>query len=183
MHSLSHESVPKIVTGDLNSTPASSVLHMIMGWKFDPIRDQSELKDKKLYDDAVEILKSNKMTLNNYKIIDQDAQDSLDEINMIQGKLLSAYANHDVFDKDEQAPAMINFTQGHPSYSNYTQKWHGLIDWILFSQENLKLISILEIPSKEELCSEEDKPESVDLPNKIYPSDHLRMEAVFELTK
>ena len=51
----------------------------------------------------------------------------------------------------------------------------------MYSSQSLNLISILKIPSIEELSAEDMETEVLDMPNKLYPSDHLRIEAVFQV--
>jgi len=76
---------------------------------------------------------------------------------------------------------MTEFANFHPEYTNYTRQWQGCIDWIMYSSQSLNLISILKIPPIEELSAEDMETEILDLPNKLYPSDHLRIEAVFQV--
>lgn len=82
-HSLELETVPLIVTGDFNSMPICSGLHLIMGEVFDYQRDQSEITDMRFKDDAIEIMKTSKLQVNNFKIFDTDLQSSLEEINQV----------------------------------------------------------------------------------------------------
>ena len=48
----------------------------------------------------------------------------------------------------------------------------------------MKLLQILELPEENELKDDTyDVLGFIDLPNRIFPSDHLRIESVFELSK
>jgi CCR4-NOT transcription complex subunit 6 len=75
---------------------------------------------------------------------------------------------------------MEKFALGHPNYSNYTKNWKGYIDWILYTPKTVKLLKILKIPSTKLLSLDGESLQDLDLPNRLYPSDHLRIEAVFE---
>jgi mRNA deadenylase 3'-5' endonuclease subunit Ccr4 len=63
----------------------------------------------------------------------------------------------------------------HPSYTNYTRDFKATLDYIFFSQDNIRVLSLLEVPDIS-------KGDSVvtSLPNAEYPSDHLRIEAVLQ---
>jgi hypothetical protein len=54
-----------------------------MGEVFDYQRDQSEITDMRFKDDAIEIMKTSKLQVNNFKIFDTDLQSSLEEINQV----------------------------------------------------------------------------------------------------
>lgn len=66
-------------------------------------------------------------------------------------------------------------TRGEPHFTNYTPGFTGTLDYILFSPENIKPVSYLELP----------EPEASDiqggLPNYYHPSDHLPIGAEFEI--
>lgn len=55
----------------------------------------------------------------------------------------------------------------HPNFTNYTKNFKNCIDYILFSDSNMKLSGLMKLPNFEELKN------SITLPNKDYPSDHL----------
>lgn len=50
----------------------------------------------------------------------------------------------------------------------------GTIDYILYSPAFFKLMSVLEMPDSDTLRAQHF------LPSKRFPSDHLRIEAIFE---
>ena len=70
----------------------------------------------------------------------------------------------------------------HPSYTNYTADFKNTLDYIWYSESpNVTLSSILDMPDHEEIMQE--APEGTGLPSDIYGSDHLKIEAVFKISK
>lgn len=65
-----------------------------------------------------------------------------------------------------------NYYDFHPEYTNYTENFKNTIDYILFSK-NLRLVKILKLPDKNELCKEHY------LPSSIFPSDHIKLYSEF----
>lgn len=64
----------------------------------------------------------------------------------------------------------------HPSFTNYTANFKGVLDYILYNgRSDLRLKKILKLPKKKEL--------HVGLPNKIWPSDHLPIISEFYVEK
>ncbi|XP_050438056.1 2',5'-phosphodiesterase 12 isoform X2 [Adelges cooleyi] len=59
-------------------------------------------------------------------------------------------------------------------YSNFTQTFFGLLDYIYFTEDHLKLLQVLPMPSHEEVI------ENVGLPSVTFPSDHLALIADFK---
>jgi mRNA deadenylase 3'-5' endonuclease subunit Ccr4 len=57
-----------------------------------------------------------------------------------------------------------------PPFSTFTPSFKGLIDHILFN-DRFKLKLLLEVPKLSEI--------ETGLPNEVYASDHVRLEAVF----
>lgn len=63
--------------------------------------------------------------------------------------------------------------QGHPDFTAYAD--HRInIDYINYSKDDFKVISLLNMPQR----IEDLQPK---IPNEYYPSDHLRIEARLEL--
>jgi len=60
-----------------------------------------------------------------------------------------------------------------------------MFDHLIFNNEHLKVLQLLEIPAEKDLAPKDKGfrgPDYVSmLPNVIFPSDHLRIEAEFEL--
>jgi len=75
----------------------------------------------------------------------------------------------------------------HTSRSNtcYSQHHQGMMDHLIFNNTNLKVLQLLEIPAEKDLAPKDkgfQGPNFVSLlPNVIFPSDHLRIEAEFEI--
>lgn len=63
--------------------------------------------------------------------------------------------------------------EGHPPFTSYSKDHHICIDYIMFSKGSFKVNSVLQMPQNESDLSPS-------IPNKWYPSDHLRIEAVIE---
>ena len=59
-----------------------------------------------------------------------------------------------------------------PPFTNYTKTFQGTLDHIIHNKQ-LRLLSILDIPDESEVKKE------VALPSKLFPSDHVRLEARF----
>ncbi len=58
----------------------------------------------------------------------------------------------------------------HPLFTNFTSRFSATLDYILVDDSNVKVTKVLEVPDKVE-----------PMPNKAYPSDHVRLEAVLEI--
>ena len=80
-------------------------------------------------------------------------------------KLKSAY--QDYFPQGE------TMAERHPK-TIFGKIFEGTIDYILFNQVTLSLVSVLEMPNITQVRSENF------LPSRQFPSDHLRIEAIFE---
>ena len=78
----------------------------------------------------------------------------------MKGQFKSAYQNYDG-------------KGGHQAYTAYSEDSKRCIDYIMYSG-GFKVISLLEMPT-----NLEDLHPSI--PNKHFPSDHMRIEAVFEI--
>ena len=83
----------------------------------------------------------------------------------VANKLLSAYQDY--------YPSGRNMTERHP-WTIYGSLFKGTIDYILYNPAALKLVSVLQMPGPEVLKYQHF------LPSKLFPSDHLRIEAIFE---
>ena len=85
----------------------------------------------------------------------------------LEGKMTSAYSHY----KGMKGVQADNVT-GYQIYTAYTKEESKCIDHIMYSKE-FELVSLLEMP---------DFPYVSDgLPNAIFPSDHMRIEAVLRL--
>lgn len=70
---------------------------------------------------------------------------------------------------------------GEPQFTNYTREFEGTLDYIFYSDDLLAPISLLELPSPEDLEREqiEDPPEPT-MPNSRWASDHVAILAEFK---
>lgn len=62
-----------------------------------------------------------------------------------------------------------------PKFTNYTQDFHGTLDHILYNSDRLEATLLLEIPEINDVRRE------IGLPSTLYPSDHIRIEAILIL--
>ena len=63
-----------------------------------------------------------------------------------------------------------------PAFTNYTNHFHGTLDHLFYNKDQLKLTHLLEMPDQRAVMQEKRG-----LPSSLFSSDHLRIEAVFEL--
>lgn len=79
----------------------------------------------------------------------------------------------------EDYPSIYEKLYGLKVGSDFCERTHNhkyskkVIDYIMFCGENVELTDILELPSKSKLGE--------NCPNKCFPSDHIRIKAVFEM--
>ena len=66
-------------------------------------------------------------------------------------------------------------SQGEPPFTNYTEEFKGVIDYVLYSQQTLRCLQLLE-------PLDEDAVRGDPLPNAVTPSDHIHLLAVFEVS-
>lgn len=105
-------------------------------------------------------------------------------------------AFNNLMEKDKLAPYMNHldsvylrcpYSHGHHTSRSFTQfspKHIGFVDHLIYTPNMLKVNKILEIPTENELSPSHYGQEFnhvTALPNIIFPSDHLRIEAEFEL--
>ena len=109
--------------------------------------------------------------------IENDIAEHDDLLKTIRGKLESAYCYFNnpepLLEEPEDEESLLAWaTQNeakHPPWSTYFEDYKGMLDYIFFTKESMRVTRILDLPSIDEVCSEKD------LPNKLFPSDHLRM--------
>ena len=62
-----------------------------------------------------------------------------------------------------------------PAYTNYTVNFKGTLDHIFYSKDKLEVTHLLGMPDDRIVAKERG------LPSTAFPSDHLRIEAVFKI--
>lgn len=68
----------------------------------------------------------------------------------------------------------------HPVYTNYTFDFKNTLDYIYYKKDSkCQLKAILDMPEHSEI--QEEAPDGSGLPSNIYGSDHLRIEAIFQI--
>ena len=58
----------------------------------------------------------------------------------------------------------------YPDFTVYTKRFKEVIDHIFYTKKHFDVVSLLELPSSDD-CEDL-------LPNRHFPSDHLRIEAI-----
>ena len=59
-----------------------------------------------------------------------------------------------------------------PVFTNYTANYFGTLDHLLYDSKRIRLMKLLNTPEVDEVAAKF-------LPSEKYPSDHVRIEAVF----
>ena len=62
-----------------------------------------------------------------------------------------------------------------PKFTNYTENFKGTLDHIFYNKDRLEVTHLLETPEELQLVREKG------LPSTLYPSDHVRIEAILRL--
>ena len=60
-----------------------------------------------------------------------------------------------------------------PMFTNYTESFKGTLDHIFFNKDRLEVTHLLETPDVASVARDRG------LPSILYPSDHIRIEAIF----
>ena len=69
----------------------------------------------------------------------------------------------------------IDNEERHPAFSMFCHGFRCNLDYIFYSPKTMRVKRILEIPTVELVSLDKD------LPSKLFPSDHLRMQTEFEV--
>jgi len=77
----------------------------------------------------------------------------------------------EIYHSLDLASAMQTALGREPAYTNYTSDWKGTLDYLLYSPMRIRLMSVAQIPSPEEILPES----GTGLPSAVYPSDHLML--------
>ena len=80
--------------------------------------------------------------------------------------LRSAYEQYNEQVDEDIKTSKFCFLRTHPLFTNYTPDFAGTIDYIFYSK-HFMINKILKIPEEKEIKDS--------LPNKMFPSDHLRL--------
>lgn len=142
-------SVPVIIAGDLNSLPNSNVM-------------------KYIYRKSPDMNSINRGDISkNRKLIGELWEEKAHHL-----ELRSAYDSYKLGSlmDQEQAEAANNH---HPDFTTYTQEFIGTLDYIFYSTKHFQVSQVLNVPNHDPEIK------SAKLPNKVYPSDHLKIAARF----
>lgn len=151
-----YETIPSlIICGDFNSTPNSAVYQLIY---------------KKTCDRNHEDFNSDKYSL-------------LTELQLGHNlNLKSAYAISKVLSQKLNPDHCQNLELFEPLFTNYTGNFIGCLDYIFYNDENLNIISTVNVADEHQLMQEAQlyQLSNCALPSPIRPSDHLPLIAKFE---
>ena len=86
-------------------------------------------------------------------------------------KLSSAYECYKL-DRIIEQP---DYSRNHPEFTHLTHKFRTMLDYLIYCRESFDVTQVLEVPinDKEVIASR--------LPNRVYPSDHLKIAARFKI--
>lgn len=138
-----YNKLPLILCGDMNSTPSSNVLKYV--YKLPPTFSSNIRGDP----------------VKNKQFQEMFFKDNLHKMN-----IRSAYDVYKGSNKSE-------FADNHPDFTTYTHEFIGNLDYILYSEGNVAVTSLLRVPTDDDVIK------SSKLPNQKFPSDHLKIAAKF----
>ncbi|CRG92965.1 carbon catabolite repressor protein 4, putative [Plasmodium gallinaceum] len=151
-----YETIPSlIICGDFNSTPSSAVYQLI--YKKTCSRNHEDFNSDK-YSLLTDLQLGHNLNLKSAYAI---------------SKLLSQKLNPDDYN---------NLEVFEPLFTNYTGNFIGCLDYIFYNDENLNIISTVNIADENQLMQEAQlyQLSNCALPSPIRPSDHLPLIAKFE---
>lgn len=96
--------------------------------------------------------------------------------------LKSAYAISKLLSQKLNPEEYNNLELYEPLFTNYTSNFIGCLDYIFYNDENLNIISTVNVADENQLIQEAQMYQLSDcaLPSPIRPSDHLPLIAQFE---
>jgi CCR4-NOT transcription complex subunit 6 len=77
----------------------------------------------------------------------------------------------EIYHNLDLASAMQTALGHEPAYTNYTWDWKGTLDYMLFSPMRIRLMSVAQLPTEQEIMPESGR----GLPSAVYPSDHMML--------
>ena len=91
----------------------------------------------------------------------------------IIGNIESAYDYYRLRSDDTERNKTLTREQTMPVFTNFTRNFYGTLDHLFYNKDKLEVMSLLETPELSDVEREGT------LPSTLYPSDHVRIEAVF----
>ena len=91
------------------------------------------------------------------------------------GNIQSAYQMYDIQAGRIATDERLSRDQTMPRFTNYVQNFQGTLDHIFYNTDQLKVTHLLETPDESQVLREKA------LPSTMFPSDHVRIEAIFLL--
>lgn len=169
-----------IISGDFNSHPSSSLLHMVNNRDYDPLDLHPSLPIPSAY--------QHKKGKDNFKKIDQVYQSERPGLSNIQGRIKSSYSFYKDIDGQNEGEKV-----GHQNKEKFLENWaewneechppcttnisgkKQVVDYIFYSPGSMILRSLLKMPTDDQISQE------IDLPSSLFPSDHLRIQSQFQV--
>ena len=184
-NNLSLDTTPLVSCGDFNSKANSAVYHMMMNKDY-LITEKSGRAHPKTGVKAFRTTGDIRQTENYeiFKLVKEDYESNLPSLKNVLGRLDSSTSFYNQeFDLnkkyEDNDDGLLEWAednlQRHPEYSMFQTNCHSNIDFIFFNPSTMTVKSILEIPTREEVSKE------IDIPSRLFPSDHLRMQVQFEV--
>lgn len=158
-----------IVCGDFNSIPNSLVVRMVYYEQF-----VNEFNGCENYKKDFEFSKKEVELMNSlrYRCKKERRKERFYKLLQSCEKVYKKYFLQSVYDQyNKNTASRYFFLRNHPEYTNFTEKFVDTIDYIFYSK-NLKRIKIGNFPN---IKNKDDY-----LPNKNFPSDHLKLVAIFQ---
>ena len=152
-----YKNFPITICGDFNSLPWSNVLKYV--YKIRPSINSNSRGDY----------------YKNKKFMEQFYDENKHSLD-----IRSAYENYKSYFNSEVEDTAFPITENkfneiadsYPEFTNYTEEFNGNLDYILYSNDKLNVLELLEVPNHIEIKNSK-------LPSKNYPSDHLKIAAKF----
>ena len=145
--------LPVVLGGDFNSSPLSSVMSIMHSE--DILESGGGESVFRIPADATE------QQAKYYNLIARLYRSLRDEgkLSLVDNNLTSAYNKYNA--------GCNSRLESQPAFTNWSVSFKGTMDHIFYN-DKLEVRELLELPSAKEVC-----------PNKLFPSDHFRIEAKF----
>jgi len=115
-------------------------------------------------------------------MVKKDIKDNYHLVNLLKGRLKSAYSLYNDRYYDPKADTDLQWSKHfplcHPPFSIWRHYFSGWIDFIYYTPQTMRPLRLLDMPDVEGNLI---YGESHDLPSAAFPSDHFRIAAEFEV--
>ena len=93
----------------------------------------------------------------------------------LYGTLKSAYHNYQIPVGRIAFDQTLSREETMPKYTHVKTSFQGTLDHLFYNDDMLEVVELLDIPNEEMIRREKA------IPSTMFPSDHFRIEAVFEV--